>query len=88
MAQSSHDERSAEPPSGAPIIPIPKSGRSLAQAVATALVLLGLIIIFNLLGPNGFFFLAFVVVEIALFELFDMLNQSGHRTNSLFGCVC
>jgi phosphatidate cytidylyltransferase len=60
----------------------------LAQAVATALVLLGLIILFNLLGEDGFFFLALIVVEIALFELFDMLNQSGHRTSGWFGLLC
>lgn len=69
-------------PVGAP------GGRSLAQAVVTALILLGLIIIFNLIGENGFFFLALTVVTIALFELFDMLTQTGRRASLPFGVAC
>lgn len=76
---------SEEVPLG-PVIPVP--GRSLTQAVVTALVLLGLIILFNLIGEDGFFFLALVVVTIALFELFDMLVQTGRRPSLPFGVAC
>ena len=90
MAESSHstDPEEASPPT-APLIPIPDvPGRSLLQAVVTALVLLGLIIIFNVLGENAFFFLALAVVSIASFELFDMLVQAGHRPSIAFGLLC
>jgi phosphatidate cytidylyltransferase len=76
-------------PSDTPLVPVsPPPGRSLAQAVITALVLLAIIIVFNLIGEDGFFFLAAVVVSIALFELLDMLDQSGHRPSIAFGVAC
>lgn len=53
--------------------------RSMALAVPTALVLLGLIIVSYLLGQRAFFVLAFVVVSIALFELVDALHGAGRR---------
>lgn len=53
----------------------------MSQAVATALVLLGLIIVFNLLGPKGFFFLAAVVIAIALFEVLSGLRGAGRRVS-------
>lgn len=68
--------------------PLPKAGRSLKQAVITALILLALIIICAVLGPTAFFVLAVVVVSIALFELYDALLQTGHRPNTVFGLLC
>lgn len=68
--------------------PLPKSGRSLKQAVITALILLALIIVCAVLGPTAFFVLAVVVVLIALFELYDALLQTGHRPNTIFGLLC
>ncbi|MEA2498061.1 MAG: phosphatidate cytidylyltransferase [Actinomycetota bacterium] len=88
MTQSRREGGSENPAPSAPLTPVVTGGRSLAQAVITALVLLGLIIIFNLLGEDAFFFLAVVVVSIALFELFDMLRQTGHSSSLEFGVVC
>jgi phosphatidate cytidylyltransferase len=59
--------------------------RSLAAAVATAVFLLGLIALAYVLGDLAFFFLAFTVVLIALFELYDALVQAGRRPNIPFG---
>jgi phosphatidate cytidylyltransferase len=53
--------------------------RSLKAAVATALFLLGLIALCYALGRTAFFFLAFTVVLIALWELLDALIQNGRR---------
>ena len=66
----------------------PPSGRSLREAVITALVLLGLIIVFNLLGPDGFIFLALAVVGVAMFELLDALTQKGRRPVIPWGVAC
>ena len=62
--------------------------RSLAAAVVTAIVLLGLVALFYVLGSTAFFFLALVVVLIALFELYDALVQSGRRPSIPFGVAC
>lgn len=67
---------------------IPPGGRSLTQAVVTALILLGLIVVCYLLGRTAFFVLAVVVVLIALFELLDALVQKGHRPSIPFGVLC
>ena len=67
--------------------PAPTSGRSLAQAVITALILLGLIVICYILGPVAFFILAVTVVLVALFELLDALVQTGHRPNIYLGVL-
>ncbi len=69
-------------------LPPPKAGRSLKQAVVTALILLALIIICALIGKIAFFVLVSVVVLIALFELYDALLQTGHRPNMVFGLLC
>lgn len=63
------------------------SGRSLGQAVVTALVLLGLIIVFNILGPEAFFFLAAVVIATALFEALTALRRSGRRAHVVVGMI-
>lgn len=68
--------------------PMPPGGRSLKQAVITALILLGLIIVCALIGTNAFFVLATTVIMIALFELYDALLQTGHRPNIYFGLAC
>lgn len=60
--------------------PAPR-GRSLTQAIVTAIVLLVLVVVFNLLGPGAFFFLVLAVVLVALFELLDALRLGGRRPN-------
>lgn len=65
----------------------PPAGRSLRQAVATALILLGLIILFAIGGQRSFFFLAAAVVLLALYELLDALGRSGRRPNVVWGIV-
>ena len=65
-----------------------EQGRSLAQAVVTALALLGIVVVCYLLGRTAFFFLAVTVVLLALFELLDALVQRGHRPNVPFGVLC
>ncbi|MGH2755736.1 MAG: phosphatidate cytidylyltransferase [Actinomycetota bacterium] len=59
--------------------PVPAKGRSLKEAVVTALILVGLIVVCYLLGVTAFFVLAATVVLVALFELMDALVQTGHR---------
>ena len=61
------------------------SGRSLGQAVVSALILLGLIVLCYILGKTAFFVLAMTVVLIALFELLDALVQTGHKPNIYLG---
>ena len=68
--------------------PAPPGGRYLAQAVITALGLLGLVVICYLLGRTAFFILAVTVVLLALFELMDALRQRGHRPSITFGVLC
>ena len=65
-----------------------EQGRSLGQAVITALALLAIVVVCYLLGRTAFFFLAVTVVLIALFELLDALAQRGHRPNIPFGVLC
>lgn len=65
--------------------PAPRQTRSLVQAVATALVLLGLLTLCAYLGTGAFFVLILAVVSTALFELYDGLIQAGHRVVSPFG---
>jgi phosphatidate cytidylyltransferase len=65
--------------------PASKHTRSLAQAVATALVLLGLIALCAYLGKPAFFVLILVVITIAQFELYDGLTQSGHKIVTVYG---
>ena len=64
------------------------SGRSLAQAVVTALALLGLIVLAYVLGRTAFFVVICIVVGIALFELLDAQVQAGRRPNVYFGVAC
>jgi phosphatidate cytidylyltransferase len=59
--------------------------RSLKAAVVTAVILLGLIALCYALGPTAFFYLAFAVVMIALWELLDALVQSGRRPPVVVG---
>lgn len=65
-----------------------EQGRSLAQAVVTALALLAIVVVCYLLGRTAFFFLAVTVVLLALFELLDALAQRGHRPNIPYGVLC
>ena len=71
-----NDPVGSETPAPAPA-PVP--GRSLKQAVITALVLVSIIGICYLLGVTAFFILASTVVLLALFELLDALVQTGHK---------
>lgn len=68
--------------------PVPPGGRSLTQAVVTALILLALVVVCYLLGRTAFFVLATTVVLLALFELLDALVQKGHRPSIPFGVLC
>ncbi|MEA2452133.1 MAG: phosphatidate cytidylyltransferase [Actinomycetota bacterium] len=68
--------------------PAPPGGRSLAQAVITALALLAIVVVCYLLGRTAFFFLAVTVVLLALFELLDALTQKGHKPSIPFGVLC
>jgi phosphatidate cytidylyltransferase len=64
-------------------------GRSLAQAVATSLFLLALVIVCYLLGRPAFFVLAAVVVLFAFFELMDAVTRKAQRPQQvLFGLCC
>jgi phosphatidate cytidylyltransferase len=72
----------AEPAADAPAS---RHTRSLVQAIATAVVLLGLVALCAYLGRGAFFLLILVVVSTALFELYDGLIQAGHRVVSPFG---
>lgn len=60
-------------------------GRSLRQAVITALILLALIIVCALGGRRWFFVLAASVVLMAMFELLDALVQKGRRPSIPLG---
>ena len=66
-------------------MPPPQSGRSLAQAVVTALVLLALIAVCAIGGRSWFFVLATVVVLMAVFELLDALVQKGRKPSIPLG---
>lgn len=68
-----------------PNAPAWSRGRSLIQAVGTAIVLLGLLAVSYALGKNAFFVLICIVVLVALFEAFDGLHQAGHRPVTLLG---
>ena len=63
----------------------PTSSRNLPAAVATALFLLGLIIVCFLLGPDAFFVLAATVILLAVFEAFDVARSGGHNVVRSFG---
>ncbi|MGH2808551.1 MAG: phosphatidate cytidylyltransferase [Actinomycetota bacterium] len=80
---AAHDDSSqvavADAPSGA--------GRSLRQAVITAVILILLMIGCYLIGPIAFFVLAAAVVLTALFELLDALVQTGHHPNVVLGVL-
>lgn len=55
----------------------PRAGRSLGQAVFTALILVGLLVGSFILGRIAFFLLVVGVVMLALFELVQMLRSQG-----------
>lgn len=67
---------------------LPPRGRSLRQAVMTAVFLLVLIVVAALIGPDAFFLLAATVVLLAQFELLDALRTTGHRPVRSFGVLC
>lgn len=69
----------------APVEQPASAPRSLKAAVVTAVILLGLIALCYALGPTAFFYLAFAVVMIALWELLDALVQSGRRPPVVVG---
>jgi phosphatidate cytidylyltransferase len=66
---------------------LPKSGRSLVQAVATAVVLLALVAVCAYLGTTAFFVLICIVVLAALFEVYDAVVQAGGKPSVLFGML-
>ncbi|HEV2756690.1 MAG TPA: phosphatidate cytidylyltransferase [Actinomycetota bacterium] len=73
----------AQEPSPPPSGTVP--GRSLRQAVITALVLLALIVVCAIGGRRWFFVLAATVVIMAMFELLDALVQKGRRPSIPLG---
>ncbi|MGH2788008.1 MAG: phosphatidate cytidylyltransferase [Actinomycetota bacterium] len=70
-----------------PQVPI-KGGRSLTQAVVTAVVLVVVIIVCYIGGPGWFFWLAATVLMLALFELLDAARAGGRRVVVPFGVAC
>ena len=53
--------------------------RSLGAAVVTGLILVAVIVTAIILGKTAFFYLAAVVVSLALWELMDALTRAGRR---------
>lgn len=86
MAEEAPGVGSTEPVP--PIEEVPPRGRSLTQAIVTAVVLLILIGVAAWIGPDAFFVLATTVVLLAQFELLDALKTTGHRPVRLFGVAC
>lgn len=70
-----------------PLVPPPRgaAGRSLVQAVASAVVLLALVAAAYAAGASGLFALVVVVVGLALFELLAALRAHGRRPVVTFG---
>jgi phosphatidate cytidylyltransferase len=66
---------------------LPRGGRSLIQAVATAVGLLALVAVSAFLGTTAFFVLICVVVLMALFEVYDAVLQAGGRPIVPFGLL-
>ena len=66
---------------------LPKGGRSLVQAVATAVVLLALVALCAYLGTTAFFVLICVVVLTALFEVYDAVVQAGGKPSVVLGML-
>ena len=88
-AHASPDGTPSEPrvtlPAGKPLGP--RASRNLAAAVITALILLGLIILCFILGPDAFFVLAVAVIMLATFEAFDVARSGGHNVVRTFGVL-
>ncbi len=61
--------------------------RSLGAAVATALILVSLVIIAVIVGATAFFFLALVVVLLALWELYEGLERANRRPATIPGLL-
>lgn len=68
--------------------PAPPGGRSLPVAIATAVVLVGLMAGFYLAGRRAFFGLICVVVLAALFEFLDAVARTGRKPNIPLGILC
>lgn len=65
-------------------VPAP-GGRSLRAAVVTAFALLGLILLFTFVFPQGYIGLVVIVVGIAAAELFQGLRLAGRRPSIALG---
>ena len=65
----------------------PAGARNLPVAVVTALILLGLIALCFVLGPDAFFILATSVILLALYEAMDIARQGGFTVVPLFGVL-
>jgi phosphatidate cytidylyltransferase len=77
-----------QPPAPAPgSDELPQGGRSLRQAVVTAVVLLALVALCAYLGTTAFFVLICVVVLTALFEVYDAVVQAGGRPSLPLGML-
>jgi phosphatidate cytidylyltransferase len=78
MAEPARDDEVGLPPPGEALSPT-RAGRSLRQAVATSAVLLILVVSAYVLGADYFFWLAAVVVVLALYELLSAARIGEHR---------
>jgi phosphatidate cytidylyltransferase len=78
VAESARGEEEGLPPPPEALRPT-RGGRSLRQAIATAVVLLVLVVGAYLLGPDYFFWLATAVVLLAVYELFVAARLGDRR---------
>ena len=88
MGGSARNDESEDEPR-ASVLPesIRAPKRSLVQAVATAVVLLGLLALASFLGPAVLFGFVALVLLIALLELFQGLARRGKRVNVPFALI-
>ena len=84
------DPRGSEPidPAASAGTGIMASTRNLPQAIATAAVLLLLVIAAYALGPDAFFWLAAVAILLALLELLAAIRAGGRRPVIPFAMLC
>lgn len=94
MAESARgprpDDHAPRDRRSAPAAPQPRTrgGRNLATAVVTALALVSVLVAAYLLGADAVFWLASLVVLVALYELLDAVARSGRRPPLPFALAC
>ncbi|HET7482235.1 MAG TPA: phosphatidate cytidylyltransferase [Actinomycetota bacterium] len=75
------------PPDAATRPPGDVAARSLPVAVATALILVAILVTAIVLGKDALFGVALLVVMLALYELLDALTRAGRRPNIVVGLL-